>query len=265
MLEFIKGNINWIKDIATLIFAGTATIIGVLTYNRARATILQPIRSEVIKRQSELLSKLLLFLKENNQSFENGIDYVKVVQLNVLCSLRDYGFVFKGQEDLLKRLTQETVGWIPCGSSNVLHDVEIIGTFKSDMAENRPIDHGKEKYDNLKYKKIDIDKIYQTNTLVDVMNKLSEFSCDPFMPKSIQKTLGELLNDINYNLVITLKAEIEKFMLSFSEDYFKNGKAPEFNPIGVYNEFNHIRIHHRNIVVKLRKEIRKYLLIDEPW
>jgi len=265
MLAFIKDNINWIKDIAMLIFAGTATIIGVLTYRKARATLLQPIRSEAIKKQSELLTRFLQFLKENNQSFENGIDYVKVVQINVLCALRDYGFIFKEQEDLFKQLNKEIVGWVPCGSSNVLRDIEIIGTFKSDAKESKTDNLGKEKYENLKNRKIDIDKIYQTNTLVDFMKKLSNFSNDPFMPKSIQKTLGELINAVNYNLTGVLKSEIEKFMLEFGEEYFKNGTAPKFDPVGVYNEFNHTRIHHSASVLKLRNEIRKYLLIDEPW
>lgn len=265
MLEFIKGNINWIKDIVTLIFAGTATIICVLTYRRARATILQPIRSEVIKKQSELLTRFLQFLKENNYSFENGIDYVKMVQINALCTLRDYGFIFKDQEDLLSKLNKEIAGWIPCGNSNVLNDVEIIGVFKSDTEECKSNNLGKEKYENLKCRKIDIDKIYQSNTLVDFIKKLSDFSNDPFMPRSIQKTLSELSNAINYNLTKVLKSEIEKFMLAFSEEYFKKGSAPKFDPVGVYNEFNHERIHHRTTVVKLRNEIRKYLLIDDPW
>ncbi len=265
MLEFIKENINWIKDIVLLIFAGTATIIGVLTYRRVRATLLQPIRSEVIKKQSELLTRFLQFLKENNNSFEYGINYVKVVQVNALCTLRDYGFIFKGQEDLFEKLDKEIVGWIPCGNSSVLLDAEIIGVFNSVVKKAKTNNLGKEKYDNLKNKKIDIDKIYQTNTLIKFMRDLSGFSNDPFMPKSIQNTLLELINAVNYNLTKVLKPEIEKFMLEFSEKYFKSGKAPKFDPIGIYNEFNHKRAHHYAAVVKLRNEIRKYLLIDEPW
>ena len=51
IISYIKDNIPWIKDIFTLILVATATIISIFTYRRARATILQPIRNEVIKKQ----------------------------------------------------------------------------------------------------------------------------------------------------------------------------------------------------------------------
>lgn len=265
MIDFIKENINWIKDFATLIFVGTATVIGVLTYLRARATILQPIRTEVIKKQSELLSRLLKFLKEKNQSFETGIDYVKVVQVNVLKTLKDYGFIFKEQDQIFEKLEKEVVGWIPCGKSEILHDVEIIGTFDTKGKINNPRNLGKEKFENLKNGEIDIDKIFQTRTLTKFMSQLTDFSDDPFMPSLIKSTLDELSNNVYINLNKILKLELEKFMIEFSKEYFKKGIAPKFDPIGVYNSFNHERIHHRKSMIKLKNEIRKYLMIDEPW
>ncbi len=100
MIDYLKENISWLKDIFTLLFVGTATVVAILTYRRARATILQPIRTEVIKKQSELLSGLLQILKGHNHSFEVGLDYVNLVQLNVLMALKDYGFIFKEHEEL---------------------------------------------------------------------------------------------------------------------------------------------------------------------
>lgn len=98
MIDYIKENISWIKDLFTLLFVGTGTVVAILTYRRAKATILQPIRTEVIKKQSELLSKLLQTLSDNDQSFEVGLDYVSLVQINVILTLRDFGFVFKEQK-----------------------------------------------------------------------------------------------------------------------------------------------------------------------
>lgn len=52
LIDGIKVHIGWIKDLVTSALAIAATIIAILTYRRARATILQPIRTEVIKKQS---------------------------------------------------------------------------------------------------------------------------------------------------------------------------------------------------------------------
>lgn len=264
-LDIIKENISWVKDIITLLFTATATVIGVLTYKRAKRTLLQPIRTEVIKRQSDLLSRLLQFLKENDNSFEKGIDYINIVQVNVLSTLKDYGFVFQGQEDIEKTLNQAVVSWIPCGNSKTLYDVEVIGTFELQQKQSIEIDHDKKNYENLKNGIIDIEKIYNTQTFSDFMTKLLEFKNDPFMPKIIQKILIDLIDSIYYNLTVILKKELENFMLTFSAEYFTKGKAPKFNSIGVYNEFNHARQHHKLSILHLREEMRKYLLVDEAW
>jgi len=265
MIEYIKENINWLKDLFALIFAFTATILAILTYRRARATVLQPIRTEVIKKQSEILSKLLQILKDNDHSFENGLDYVNLVPMNVMLILQEYGFVFSEHQKLMNKIQHELDGWIPCGSSNILKDVEIIGTFKSEEKNDSEKKRGLEKYESLKKGNIDIDKIYMTKNHREFVMLMAEFADDPFMPSSIQTTLKELLNDIRNNLSIILKSELEIFMLDFSKSYFEKKTAPKFNPLGNYNEFNHSRVHHSMIYKKLKLEIRKYLKIDEGW
>lgn len=265
MIDYLKENINWIKDLFTLLFVGTGTIVTILTYRRARATVLQPIRTEVIKKQSEILSRLLQILKENNQSFEVGLDYVNLVQTNVLLSLRDYGFVFKEQKEIIEKLEENLACWTYCGKSRVLKDVQVIDTFSKSTEATTQNDYGLQKYNNLKKQEIDIDKLYLTKRHKEFANLIFEFKNDPFMPTTIQQTLTELSNDINNNLSIILKSELEIFMLDFSKGYFEEKKAPHFDPIGVYNSFNHSRIHHRETENKLRSEIRKYLRIDEGW
>ena len=265
MIEFLKENISWIKDVFTIFFVGTGTVVAILTYRRARATILQPIRTEVIKKQSELLSKLLQILSENNQSFEVGLDYVNLVQINVMLTLRDYGFVFKEHKELFEKIKDSIVGWTPCGRTNILKDVEIIGAFAEPTEKKKENDHGVEKFNNLKEGEIDIDKIYLTKQHTEFVKLISDFKNDPFMPTSIQQTLNKLFNDINNNLAIILKGELEIFMIDFSKVYFAKNNAPHFDPVGVYNNYNHSRVHHRSTFDKLKIEIRKYLRIDEGW
>jgi hypothetical protein len=264
IMKFLQENISWIKDVFTLIVVGTGTVIAILTYIRARATILQPIRTEVIKKQSELLSKLLQSLRETDFSFEKGLDYVNLVQINVLMTLKDYGFVFKEHEELFKKIQGDLAGWIPCGNSNVIKDIEVIGTFEN-ASIDKPANVGAERFENLKQGKAEIEKIYLSKKHSQFVKTINDFRDDPFMPVTIQKALTEVLNDINNNLAIILKGELESFMLSFSKDYFDKKEAPKFNPVGIYNEFNHTRVHHRTTLTSLKNEIRKYLRIDESW
>lgn len=265
MIDYIKENISWLKDLFTLVFVGTGTIVAILTYRRARATILQPIRTEVIKKQSEILSKLLQTLNDNNQSFEVGLDYINLVQINVMMTMRDYGFVFKEHKELFEKIKDSVVGWTPCGRTNILKDVEIIGAFTEPPEKKKESEYGVEKFNNLKKGEIEIDKIYLTKRHSEFVKLISDFKGDPFMPFSIQQTMAELFNDINNNLAIVLKGELEVFMIDFSKVYFEKGSAPHFDPVGVYNSYNHSRVHHRPTLEKLKKEIRKYLRIDEGW
>lgn len=267
VMKYIQENVSWLKDIFTLVFTATATVVAILTYRRARATVLQPIRSEVIKKQSELLSNFLQLLKEHDHSFEAGLDYTNLVQLNVMMVLDAYGFIFNSHKELMEKIGGEISCWIPCGSSNILKDVEIVSSFKeqpkeSDVPNKSP---GQEKFELLKVGVAEVDKIYLTKVHFEFSKKISEFGVDPFMPTSLQITLEELTNDINSNLTIILKHELEAFIIEFGRYYFANQSAPAFDPVGVFNEFNHARAHHRLTLDKLRKDIRKYLRIDESW
>jgi hypothetical protein len=61
-MNWISENISWLKDFIGIFFSAVLVLIAVLTYVRARQTILQPLRSEVIKRQADTLTRLFDFL-----------------------------------------------------------------------------------------------------------------------------------------------------------------------------------------------------------
>ncbi len=268
MIDFIKENIAWIKDLVMLFFAGTGTVVTILTYRRARATILQPIRNEVIKKQSELLSEVLNLCHPPSK-IDSGIDYVKLVQANVPLHLRDYGFVFRDQSELFEVLGKDIAGWLPCGESRVLKDVEIIGSFPSETSDTKSSDAGNEigrkRYEDAKKGMVSIDKIYLTTRHQEYMAKIHLLSTNPFMPAPIQMVLSQLILDIDKNLKEALKKVIESFIREFFQKSFGGVGYPVFDPMGVYNDFNHHRIHHRETINRLLKETRNYLRIDESW
>jgi len=66
-VDWLSENITWIKDIFWVVFTSIATIVSIKTYIRAKSTILQPLRTEVIKRQTDLLVELLSFIMDNKK------------------------------------------------------------------------------------------------------------------------------------------------------------------------------------------------------
>ena len=69
----------------------------------------------------------------------------------------------------------------------------------------------------------------------------------------------------NNNLKNALKNTLNNFVHEFLRKSSESKGYPKFDPIGVYNEFNHQRIHHIDILNRLVKETRSYLRIDESW
>lgn len=269
LIFYIKENISWIKDLFTLIFVGIAAVISILAYRRARATILQPIRNEVIKKQSKILTELVDYLSKECLSIDEGLDYVGVASTSAFLTLRDYGFVFKNQKEIFEELDKIEVGWLYCGESKILKDVEVIGVFNEEDKREKSLKevyhNGKEKFENAKKGIIEIDKIYLTKKHKDFLERLVEYANDPFLPKKIQDTLKKIVSDVQINLTVHFKNVLTKFMKEFCEIYFAGENNPNVSPIGVYNEFNHNRIHHKEDLKKLKFEIRKYLRIDEEW
>ena len=267
IINFIKNNISWIKDIFTLLFILIATIISILAYRRARATVLEPIRNEVIKKQSKILGELLSFLSKYGDDIENGVDYISLVTINTVLSLKELGFVFSNEGEISKNIKDHIEGWIPCGKSKILRDVEIVGIFskdeekdKQDMKRLR-----RERYENAKKGIIEIDKIYLTVEYRKFMKNWGEFTDNPFLPSNVKIVLEKICYEITTNLTVNLKNVLENFIKDYCNKYFIGEDVSKFSPIGVYNEFNHNRIHHRLNVIILKNEIRKYLRIDEKW
>lgn len=92
-------NIDWIKDIITTLFSITAIIITVLTYRRARHTILQPIRSEVIKKQTQILIDILEFINDNSSNAKMLFDYNNLMSINEELFLRNFGLKSLSDEE----------------------------------------------------------------------------------------------------------------------------------------------------------------------
>ncbi len=264
--SFLNEYVPTVKDLFTIVFTGVATLLGILTYKRAKATVLQPIRTEVVKKQSAMLSELLAVISQEEIT---AFDYFQIASVNIYSVLIKYGFYFSKQKELEESISSKKCAIIPCGEDNVLKDFTLYQPFESEQ------DCEKDKRENLELRKkeyekakkegiIIIDSIVITNEHDSFCKKLSNFAANPFMPSSIQESLNDLLHTVHVNLTVHLKQTLKEFTGEYFKRYSSEDK-PNFSVHGVWNEFNHKRFHHREQFDEIKKAIRNHLRIDERW
>ena len=257
-INWLKLNIAWIKELFTIIFTAAATIIGILTYKRAKETILSPMRNAVIQRQADILLELL-------ESVDGKLNYLELVEINTIKLLSEFGFVFSNNKEVLKNIDGEVVGSIYCGSNKQIETVKIIEPFEKDAEREKASfeDYSKKRYEKLKNGEVEIEWIYITKKYQTYHLQIQKISKNPYIPKVVLTQVNTYLSEINKNLTEILKEVLKEFIIKYYDNYAEGRSI--FNPIGVYNEFNHKRIHHKHSLRMLQNEIRNYMQIDKKW
>lgn len=263
VMNWIRENIAILKDILWILFTLIATVIAILTYKRARFTILQPLRTEVVKKQTELFIEIMTVFADDSKILID-LDLQNLVVLNTFKLLSDFGYVTKEGEKLKQAFDKYLVGCSVVKKGNQLDMFERPKIFE-DL--NKDIDNfnvGKKLYDNLKSGNIDIELIYFTKKYDDTVSLYTNLSKNPFLPHEIKKLLDKIIENINFDISVTLKHTLEDFMLSVYKKSV-DGEKININSIGIYNEFNAKRINNSKIVNEIREKTRNYLMIDKKW
>lgn len=269
-MEWISDNATWIRDILTPVFSLLLVIVAILVYRRAKETILQPLRSEVVKRQAQKMTELLEFVAGTQESGSaDPIDYYGLCSLNVFTWIDEYGFVFKNHAELKKQYEPTQGGFIMIGTSDrVIHDVELPEAI-IDPSQKAPDDELKE-YRRQRYQKAkagefdidDIDKIFLTKRFCKYKRELDVFILDPLLPSKILDILEEFDKSIRNNVENILRSTIAEFISTFVTESAKANTKLRIDPDGVYNMFNRKRVTHAGILQKLRTNIREHLKVD---
>ena len=258
--EVVKQNVYWVKDIFTIVLSGAATIIAILTYQRAKETFLQPVRTEVVKRQADLLIEVLPKLEQ--EKFDRSINYHELVKLNAIYWLTRYGFLFKGSgiEDYVKN-TRVGVIFLPDSEGRI--DAERISAF-SDKEEKLPdtMEAGKKLYEDAKNGTVLVNRILLTKGYTETEKELLNLIDNPFIPSNIAEKLNTLKKELGDNLAKDIVKTIEWVI----RELIDRGNKANLSWDGVYNEFNKSRRKHGPTLKAIRTEIREYLKVDStPW
>jgi len=262
MWDWIVKNIITIKELLWIVFTFVATLIAILTYKRARFTLLQPLKTEVIKRQTDLLIKLLDFL-DSSVLLSLKFDYITIVELNMYKILADFGVELS--EEKLKFIEENSCGALFNNDCEVVcYDQENMFDVEKDI--NDVSNNGDTVALKTKDGKVKLEAIYYTKKHMRFILEFQEFLNNPFMPKKIKSELDIINKDIHENISIIMKKSLEDFINNFDPN--KNSCDDKFLQVyhlGIYNHFNRQSENHETNKENIRKLIKEYLMIDKSW
>ena len=267
MWGWITTNISPIKDILWIIFTFVATLIAILTYRRAKFTLLQPLRTEVVKRQTEVLVNVLEFF-DSSFLFSFKLDYMCVVYLNMYMLLKEYGFVLNYEDK--NCIDKNLAGALFAKQFGTISSIEKIELFQEKTEteqREKQLEESKQKYESAKSGNVDIDVIYVTKNFMICEKQMQEFINNPFIPEKVKKLLENIKRDINYNLTSVLKNVLEEFMIEICSSKYHFDKEHPLNIHGdaLYNSFNKKSNNNNFEIEKIREIVREYLMVDKKW
>lgn len=190
-VSILQQNSEWIKNLVTAICTIAGVIIAILTYKRAKASILQ---SEVAKQQTKKLNELLNLFNGFKQVFLQNIYYEIII-----CNLYEYGKLVgigfhlsnslssnEDDEDLeLDKLRDE---WLVLDASTERCFSDIYEDMESKQT-HKPANGFKK-----------IDTIYITRSFNEFYRRMLNYADDPFLPKFANKIIKEILKEVDSNL-----------------------------------------------------------------
>lgn len=238
-MEQFTQSLSWIKDLTTIAFYTIGTTLAILTYKRAKATVLQPKRSEVIKIQTEVLTDFLSNLNTDGNTLDSSLDYVAVHQATLFYRLLKTGLPADKSDPDFARLMQDVSGWYA-----VLKDgkaVQMKGSF------------GDLPFYEEHVRPVAI--IVLTKKALENINRIITLQNHPFIPDEIGSIAGTIMKKLSENYF--------EIMLPLLTPVTVGG--PAINSITSMEEFSKRRHHHDQDAKALREAIRKHLGINDKW
>jgi hypothetical protein len=273
MIEFLRNNSSWLKDISTIIFTATGTFVAILTYKKAKLTIFQPKRTEVTKKQTEVLSEFLALITQNANSIDIALDYPNIFRYNVDMALRDYNLtdIDKISEKYVE-YEQNIAGWIQFLEDDIYNYIYVEGNiteydkliFEKNNFERRDFYEMRARNGN-----VTIHRIFYTKKHSEFYKKLRDLANNPFMPKEIQDVTEQIGRNITVNLHYDLRTILKKLVTEIYKAYQDDSSKEyevikeEFRYQTLFRVFEKERKNHEEDYALLKKQIRKHLMIDE--
>ncbi len=254
--NWIWNNLTSIKDLLWIVFTLIATVIAILTYRRARFSLLQPLRGEVVKRQIDEMIELLEFLSTDD--LDKKIDYMNILQGNFELKMSELGFKDKKSEERLAHYKQLFVGSYITKDTFDDNRYYAAGPFFN-PSEIKEIEE-KSDYDLLEEGIVKLHGISITEQHTKCMSDFQKYINSPIIPTELKNKLLLITDDISDNITNKIPFVIKGVILVFHKE-----KKECIQPMGILSLFSEVRKKHDEQIKELREEIREYLKIDLKW
>ncbi|MGJ8737570.1 hypothetical protein [Zobellia laminariae] len=273
IIDFLKENSSWLKDITTIIFTATGTLIAILSYKRAKSSIFQPKRNEVAKIQTQLLTEFLVLFTTNGNSIDRAIDYINIYKYNVDMALREYNLTDIDKiKNKYAEYKQNIAGWFEFLENDIYNFVIIEGNIQEYdelffEANNRKREKAYEQ--SVKNGIVEINRIFFTKKHIEFHKKVRDLSNNPFLPKDIQDVANQIRENMTANLHHNLKILLAKLVNDINKAYHDKESddyeilSEKYKYQTLWRTFETERKQHKKDYELLKKRIREHLLIDK--
>lgn len=273
IIDFLRDNSSWLKDISTIVFTATGTLVAILSYRKAKSSIFQPKRNEVAKIQTQVLTEFLTLFTTNGNSIDRAIDYNNIYRYNVDMALRDYNLADIDKiSNKYAEYQQNIAGWFEFLENDIYNFILVEGNIDEyDKLIFEPNNRQRQKLYEKNAKKgiVEIHRIFYTKKYVEFHKKLRDLSNNPFLPKNIQDVANQIGNNMTLNLHHTLKILITKLVTDITKAYLDEKSedyeifSEKFKYQDLWRVFETERKQHDKDYELLKKRIREHLLIDK--
>lgn len=254
-------NLSVIRDTLWIILTLMATIIAVLTYHRARYTLLQPYKSEVIKRQTDLFIQVLEMFKPSSY-FHYYIDVsMETIDCNIFSIFADYGIEFEDNDNEMKNLLG---GFITLKEEAIDSFDEVYFEADENTIQEKSKKDTIDRINRLMKGQLELDCFYLPKSYIKVLNEILDIINNPILPKDIQQKLIKIKEEFAYNITEVLRDVIFENMRIILQDFAATNKLKSISQHAIHNQFNHNdkKIDQEPTINDLVRGIREFLKID---
>lgn len=260
MSEFLQSiSLQNIHTIVSIIVTIIGAIIAIKTYLHAKETLLQPMRSAVVTKQTDILIDVTKKFGVDFPHIE-AMMYFEVIQLTIFDTIEDITNVtLPTNEDKVN-----IVGKMALNKPHEMHSWYIASGQDTEEDIDKFFD-SKDKRKKIKDGEYELDLLSYGEITSNIFGALSDYSNHPLVPEAIQEKLKKIEENCLSILKNELKNEVENYINSSME---KNKGTIYFD--GIYNDF----LRHNGgskmerteaYSLEINQEIRKYLHVDDEW